>query len=89
MDSKTNAKGDIILSVNGTKLVFRQPTGRDLVSLERIVEMGKNTDAETLADILAQLSVDSLDADYFLDLPLGTFTEVGGTILTYFRSKDK
>lgn len=81
----TNAQGDSILTIKGTKYVFRAPTGRDLVAIERIQANDEMTDAERLAHILAQHSKDNLDVDFFLDLPVVIFKELGSSMLNSFR----
>jgi hypothetical protein len=84
----TNSQGDLILSLGTEKYTFRQPTGRDLVALEKVVKNGEQTDAETLAAIMAQHSRDKLDADIFLDMPLATFKTIGAKMLESFRAED-
>jgi hypothetical protein len=85
----TNANGDLILTFGPVKYIFREPRGRDLVNLERIVKAGECTDAETLAAIMAQQNLDNHDADFYLDLPIATFKNIGLKMLESFRSEDK
>ena len=84
----TNAQGDLILTAGKTKYIFREPVGRDLISLEQRVKAGDSTDAETLAAIMSQQSRDGHDTDYFLDLPLATFRAIGDKMLVFFRPSD-
>lgn len=84
----TNAQGDSILTIRGAKYMFRQPTGRDLVAIERIQENEDLTDAERLANIMAQHSKDNFDVDFFLDLPVAIFKTLGENMLKSFRAED-
>lgn len=84
----TNAQGDSILTINGDKYSFRQPTGRDLIAIERIQAEEEKTDAEKLADILVHHSRDGHSADFFLDLPIAVFKTLGAKMLESFRLED-
>ena len=83
----TNAKGDMILTFGTVKYSFREPVGRDLVSLERSIKTGDNTDAETLAAIMSQQGLDVLTADDYLNLPLSVFKTIGEKMLVFFRAE--
>ncbi len=83
----TNSKGELVVNVGDTKYLFRHPRGRDLVVIERGINDTTRTEAENLALVMASLS--DISEDDYLDLPLGTFKQVGEKVMEYFRASSE
>lgn len=84
---KVNEAGHHIHAISAGTVVFREPTGRDLVQLETSAK-DLPTNTEVTAALAASLMVSWLDqgpltAEGLLDLPLSTFKEVASCLESF------
>lgn len=76
-----DSKGEMLYS-------FREPTGRDLMKLEKYTAaVNELSDVETMAYLAGILSVQELGANDFLDLPVRAFKAISKALNDFFLSQ--
>jgi hypothetical protein len=86
-DFKTLVASDGTLTIEapGKTYRFRAPLAADLSDLQRNIVSTQATDIESLAFILAKISLDTLTDQHFLGLDAYLFVKLGEIVRKHFR----
>jgi hypothetical protein len=79
-----DALGNLEITLD-RKYCFRQPRGRDLVSIQQRLSEPNIVDIQVMVAVLATLSLDSLTEDDFLDLSADVLVDLGEVVTKSFR----